>query len=177
MRCLSLLEQNPLHTAMRNPHDSLPTGPEPAAFQSIAEQRAGSGKFEINVLFTDPEATALSLQYARTLATGLNADIRLRAAVVVPWRLPLERPHVSVGFTERVLLGLIGHRDRNTSEITAHLYLCRNRVETFLRVLSANSVVMIGERKRPWPSRNEYLARVLQSRGHRVAFVPLRRIR
>jgi hypothetical protein len=141
----------------------------PSTTQDVAEE--GLGHLEVNVIFTDPAATAVALQYAASLARNLSGSITLRAPLVVPQRLPLEESPVSVRFMERTLADLVCPLQRDAAEINVHLYLCRDRLETLLQVLSLDSLVVIGGRKRWWPTEESRMAKVLRSKGHRVVFV------
>jgi hypothetical protein len=136
----------------------------------IAEEQ-GVGQLEVNVIFTDPVATAAALQYAASLVQDLAGCIRLRAPIVVPLRLPLDESPVSVRFMEQRLSDLVRRLDRDAIEASVHLYLCRDRLETLLQVLSPDSLVVIGGRKRWWPTAESRMAKILRSKGHRVVFV------
>ena len=125
-------------------------------------------RLEVNVIYTSPRATASALQYAESLARGLDASIRLRAAIVVPWQLPLDKPPVSVAFTERLLSGLISRRRGDSAACAVDVYLCRDRCDTLLHVLDPNSPVVIGSGNRWWPGPENRLAKALRSKGYRV---------
>jgi hypothetical protein len=132
------------------------------------------GLLEVNVIFTNPRATAAALKCAESLAQGLQATIRLRAAIVVPWQLPLDEPHVSVAFTERLLSGLISRLDGDSAEGAVDLYVCRDWRETLLQVLHPDSPVVIGRGSRWWPGPENRLAKALRSKGYRVIFADSR---
>jgi hypothetical protein len=134
----------------------------------------GPKRLEVNVIFTDPQATAVALKTAGSLARDLGACIRVRAAIGVPYEFPLDKPQVSVGFIEELLSNLVHRLELDTFEPIVHLYLCRNRSETLLQVLSPNSLVVIGGRKHWWPTAERRMARSLRSKGHRVVFIGLR---
>jgi hypothetical protein len=138
--------------------------------RDVAEEQ-GLGHLEVNVIFTDPAATVVALQYAATLARNLSGSIKLRAPLVVPPRLSLDESPISTRFMERTLADLVCPLRRDASEINVHLYLCRDRFETLLQVLSLDSLVVIGGRKRWWPTEESRMAKALQSKGHRVVFV------
>jgi len=132
------------------------------------------GQLEVNVVFTDLYATTSAFKAATSLALGLDACIRVRAAIAVPFCLPLDRPQVSVPFTEKVLSELVSRAEPNDLDVTVHLYISRDRIGTLLEVLRPNSLVIIAGRKRFWPSPESRFAKRLQSQGHRVLFIPLR---
>jgi hypothetical protein len=64
---------------------------------------------------------------------------------------------------------------QNSLDITPHLYLSRDRIETLLQVLQSNALVILAGRKRPWPTAESRMAKRLQVEGHRVVFLPLRK--
>jgi hypothetical protein len=135
----------------------------------------GPGRLEVNVIFTDPQATVVAFKTAGSLARDLGACIRLRAAIAVPYALPLDKPLVSVPFTERLLSDLVCRLELGTFEPSVHLYLCRDQIETLLQVLRPNSLVVIGGRKHWWPAAERRMAKALRSKGHRVVFIGLKR--
>ena len=133
------------------------------------------GRLEVNVIFTDPQATVVALKTAGSLARHLGACIRLRATIPVPYPLPLDKPPVSIPFIERLLSELVGGLAQDSFEPTVHVYLCRNQIATLFRVLSPNSLVVIGGRRHWWPTAASRMAKALRSKGHRVVFVGLTR--
>ena len=132
-------------------------------------------QLEVNVLFTDARATRTALEAATRLTKELNASIRVRAVMPVPFTLPLDRPQFSIPFLEQALSRLVTPFQQNSLDITAHLYLSRNRIETLLQVLQLNALVILAGRERPWPTAESRMAKRLQVEGHRVAFLPLQK--
>ena len=159
---------------MKSMSDHVPKQQAPALASKDTEP-SSLGTLEVNVIFTDARATGAALRAATRLARDLAASIRLRAAIAVPCLLPLDHPQISIPFTEEVLSGLVSRFAQNSLDITAHLYLSRNRIETFLQILQPNSLVVIAGRKRPWPTAESRIVKRLQSEGHRVVFIPFRR--
>lgn len=143
------------------------------AWQTTA--RSGPLPFEVNVIFTEQKATAAALETAESFAQGLGACVRLRAAIIVPWQLPIDQPPVSVAFFEQLLRGLVDERNTDAVERTIHVYICRDWIKTLLQVLRPNSVVVIGGRKHWWPIAESRIVRALRAKGHRVVLVDFRR--
>jgi len=156
-----------VYSADRNQSAGLPTSETTAG--------TGSEQLEVNVIFTEKQATAAALKSAESLASGLGACIRLRAVIAVPFRSSLDQPPVSVRFMEQLLCNLADHREENGAGRTVHLYVCRDQIETILRVLKPNSLVVIGGRKRWWPTATSRIAGALHAKGHRVVFVDAKR--
>ena len=176
MRCLSpSVHNSQWMSAMKVLLNSAIAKPaRPSAIWDTAEG-LGPKRLEVNVIFTDPQATAAALKTAGSLARDLGACIRVRAAIAVPYALPLDKPPVSVRFTERLLSDLVCRLELDAFEPSVHLYLCRDQVETLLQVLSPNSLVVIGGRKHWWPTAERRVAKALRSKGHRVVFIGLKR--
>jgi hypothetical protein len=131
-----------------------------------AEQR-----LEVFVIFTDTPGTLAALQMADRLAKRLEARLRLLMPYEVPYTLPLTEPTVAVEFLEGQLRTLAC---QIPMEITAHLYLCRDKRRTLRVVLKPRSLIVVGGRKRWWPTPAQRLARALSKDGHHVVFAELR---
>ena len=132
--------------------------------------RAGDGgKLDLKVIFTDLPRTAAALETARAMASGLSARITVLVAQVVPYPLPLGAPPVPVEFTRKLMESVPA--DENT---TVEILLCRDRYESLHNALPADSVVILGARKRHWwPSWERKLARILRHEGRRVLVIAL----
>src|ERR1700737_4982392 len=139
MRCLFLSPQNQQWIGtMTNQYNGLTAA---RWVNSETAEGPGPGHLVVNVIFTDPQGTALALETAGSLASSLGASIQLLAAQAVPYRLPLDEPQVSIRFAERILSELVGGLDQDAFETSARLYLCRNGLETLMQVLQPNSLV------------------------------------
>jgi hypothetical protein len=154
-------------------HQATPNLPGKAVTQEVTP-RFPSGPLEVNVIFTDVQSTAAALNFAQSFARELGARISLRAAVAVPFQLPLDQPHISVAFLQDVMRKLVAQLEKDTFEPTVHLYFCRDRVRALSQVLRPNSVVVIAGRRRWWPTAETRMARALRAEGHRVIFVDSR---
>ena len=133
-------------------------------------QRPGEpreSRLNIVVIFTSSSATIAAVMRAGSLAESLNADITLIVPQVVPFPLPLTSPPVLLDFQESRFREIA---EGIPVEIGVHLYLCRDKLETLKEVLQPRSLVVVGGRKRVWPTREERLARKLRRAGHDVIF-------
>jgi hypothetical protein len=129
-----------------------------------------AGQLEVNVIFTEPEETLAALKTAGELAANLRARIRLVAPQAVPFSFPLTSPPIAVEFTRKLLLELACQGLQGPIEITAHLYLCRDKLDTLAQILRPKSLVVIGG-KHWWRTDAGYFARMLRSVGHHVIVV------
>ena len=121
----------------------------------------------VTVVFTSVEATLVALKEAGALASSLGARITLLVPQVVPYPLPLETPPVLIDFNMKRFRVIASQSPVETS---VQIYLCRDKFETLASVLSPGSVVVLGGRKRWWPTREKSLARKLHAVGHEVVF-------
>ena len=124
-----------------------------------------SPELEVNVVYTRLPGTAQALNAASRLARGLGARVAVHVLQAIPYPLALKSPPVSVQFAEEQLLALAGEQPVETN---IQMYLCRDLTETIRRVLKPDSVVIIGGRKRWWPTPEHRLARTLRRDGHHV---------
>src|SRR5215470_8833975 len=120
-------------------------------------------RLNIAVVFTSAEATLVALREAGTLATSLGARITLVVPQVVPYPLPLESPPVLLDFNERRFREIAA---QSPVETTVQIYLCRDGLATLMNVLTPSSLVVIGGRRRWWPTRERSLVRRLRKAGH-----------
>jgi len=136
-------------------HPALPIGVE-------ADQQ-----LNIAVVFTSVDPTLAALKEAGNLANSLGARITLVVPQVVPFPLPLETPPVLLEFNENRFRVMASESPVETG---VQVYLCRDRFETLAAVLKPGSIVLIGGRKRWWPTKDEALAQQLRRAGYEVLF-------
>jgi hypothetical protein len=124
-----------------------------------------SPELEVNVIYTRLPGTAKTLNAACVLAHGLGARVTVHLAQVIPYPLDLNSPDISISFVEEQLVLLARHQPVETS---FQVYLCRDPADAIHRALKPQSVVVIGTRRRWWPTREESLAKTLGREGHHV---------
>ena len=120
------------------------------------------------VLFTSANRTMKALESARSLANTLCLPIVVLATPVIPYALQLEEPHIPFDFTIRQFSKTAEQFPENIAVVA---YRCRDRLETLKQVLPPDSPVLIGIRKRWWPTGDERLARDLGRAGYSVTVV------
>ncbi len=137
-------------------------------FQPGPDQGSSDIQIVVHVIYTSLAGTLAALEAAETLSRQLRARITLLAALPVSYRLPVTRPSVSLQFLERRLVKLAKSRPVQTS---IQIYVCRDRANCLIQALSAKSLVVLGTRKRWWPTNDALLARRLQGAGHQMVLV------
>ncbi len=143
---------------------------KPKFLTSVDAVESG-GDFAVHVVFTSPASTFAALKTAAGLARSLGAHIRILATQVVPYPTPLEDPPVAAEFTERRLRRLARAAGAGS---TIRVYLCRDPRQTLEAALEPESLLVIGGKKRWWPTAEQRLARWLEAKGHRVIFAARR---
>jgi len=147
------------HESRLTPHRRLPIQAAPVD--------AEEASLHITVVFTSVEATLEALREAGVLADRLGGQIDLVVTQVVPYPLPLSSPPVLLEWSERRFRVMAAD---SPVETKVRIYLCRDRLEALVAKLREHSVVVVGGRKRWWPTAETRLARALRKVGHEVIF-------
>jgi hypothetical protein len=150
---MSLALNRSLNAEIARPETTATEGQEPS--------------LNISVIFTSVSGTISALKRAGTLAESLGARITLLVPQVVPYPLPLTSPPVLLEFQENRFREIAAE---SPVDIRVKLYLCRDGLETLKRALKPRSLIVVGGRKRFWPTREKSLVRKLRRAGHEVIF-------
>ncbi len=133
---------------------------------SPAEEGAHQ-KLNVSVVFTSVKSTLGALKEAGRLASNLRVNIVLVVPQTVPYPLPVEAPPVTVEYSEKRFRVIASESQVETS---VQIYLCRDRFKALTSVLRPGAIVVLGGRKRWWPTKDEILARKLSRAGYEVVF-------
>ena len=136
------------------------------AWPAVVAEPASKSKLEIVVLHTEAAATVSALKMAAELASGL-APVRLLAIQVVPFPLGLDAPPVSVEFLEQRFAQMA--KEAKVT-VAVDIRLARDAGDVMESELGPHCVVVIGGRRRWWPTAAMRLARRLERLGHQVVF-------
>jgi len=148
------------------------TGVEkPIGTDNVEAEAQGIGpepETAVYVIFTSIDWTLKALGKAREIARLVGAPIVVVAVQVVPFPLPLDRPPVPMEFVIRRFEEKADEFPEGT-KISA--YLCRDPIVALKRVLNRNCPVIMGVRKKIWPTRDKRLALKLRRAGYQVIMV------
>jgi hypothetical protein len=137
----------------------------PGVGRSEAPAEQQESGLDVAVVFTSSGATISALDRAGSLAESLGGHITLVVPQIVPYPLPLTSPPVLLDFQEKRFREIAA---KSRAQIDVQLYLCRDALVALKAVLKPHSLVVIGARKRWWPTRETSLARRLRRMGHEV---------
>jgi len=143
-------------------------GLDPAA-QTPQNQMTESlaSSLEVVVAFTDERTSLDALRAAASLAADLDAGVLLVVPQVVSHALPLDEPAVPIHFIEQRIKPLVSNLGVDT---TIDICLCRSKKEGLLHALKPHSLIVVGGRRRWWPTPEKALVRKLRQAGHEVIF-------
>ncbi len=134
--------------------------------EKITTSSSSLGSLPACVLFTNEAETKSAIQFAAELSKSLDANISVLAVYKVDYRLPVDRPSVSVAFfTNKVLTTVM------ESGLSAAVQVClaRTVADACLQLLAPDTVVIIGHQTKPFfRLRQSDLAKELQDNGFRV---------
>ena len=125
-------------------------------------------QLQVNVLYTTPEGTVGALETASRLACDLGSRPKVLRLYAVPFSLPLEKPAVPIGYLEEQIHAL---GDESSIEINARVILCRDPRQSLWELLTPQSLIVMGGRKRWWQTKEQRLVKLLRKDGHEVIFV------
>lgn len=124
-------------------------------------------RMEVNVLFTTHAGTLAALKIGVRLGSDLHTQPRVLLLYEVPYTLPIAKPAVPNGLLEHRIRELARE---SATEITARIILCREARRTLRQILRPHSLVVIGGKRRWWPTKEQRWARLLRREGHEVIF-------
>jgi hypothetical protein len=122
----------------------------------------------VYVVYTAIDETLAALRIAGGFATALSAPLVLVHYRTVPYPLPVDSPAGISPIQSEEFLERLGVE---RLEVQSRVYLCRNDRRAIARGLTSPSLVVVGGRRRWWPTRAERWHRVLEKAGHYVIFV------
>jgi len=122
----------------------------------------------VYVLFTSIESTLEAARIGHDFATAMSVPLTLVHVRPVPYPLAVDAP------TGVSPLETQTFRDRLEAagvKARIRIVLCRDERRALATAVPAHSLVVLGGRKRLWPTRTERFRRVLDAAGHYVVFV------
>ena len=148
---------------------SILTGPgNPIREKADALRISPELQLSVFVIFTSTPQTLKALEKAAAIAKPFGAGIAVLAVQTVPFPLPLDRPPVPFEFIIKRFQEMAGEFPEKTK---VFVYVCRDQMEALKRILPPNSSIVMGLRKRWWPTRDRRLAKKLGRAGHEVTLI------
>jgi hypothetical protein len=152
-------------------HEIIDTAPQPAAsdgFSSTphAPWHAASG--DVYVLFTSIDETLHAVRVARRLARATRGGVTVVHFRPVGFAAPLEEP---AGLSPLETDAFKARLEAEDGDLRIRVCLCRDARQAIQSLIPAQSLVVIGGRRRWWSTPSERWRRTLEARGHAVVFV------
>jgi hypothetical protein len=122
------------------------------------------------VLFTTEEETLAAARVASRLAKAMHVPLSVTDVRTVPYPLSVDAPSESSPvetetFKRRLEMADVDARVR--------VFWCRNRKTVVPMAFRGHSLIVIGGRRRWWPTKAERCRRQLEAAGHFVLFVDI----
>jgi len=122
----------------------------------------------VYVLYTSTEETFMALRVASGFSTALSVPLILVHYRTVPYPLAVDRPTgispvETQAFQERL------HAEQ--LDVACRVYLCRDDRRAIAAALNTPALVIVGGRRRWWPTKAQSCQRALEAAGHYVVFV------
>ncbi len=122
----------------------------------------------VYVVYTSADETLEAARVAGDFAKPLGVPVTLTHFRAVPFAAPLEAPGgISPVQTEGFLNGL----RKVASDVRVQVYHCRDVERAMQTAFGRPRLIVMGGRRRWWPTRPERWRRALEAQGHLVVFV------
>ncbi|MBI4165503.1 MAG: hypothetical protein HY508_07195 [Acidobacteria bacterium] len=120
------------------------------------------------VVYTNHAATVGALHWVARLGISLGMRSVVLMFYAVPGALPLDWQSVPKGFLENRIRAL---KEATATEFSVRVYLCRHSRQILRKVLGPDSLVVVGGKRRWWPTDEQRLAEIHKKDGHQVFLV------
>jgi len=124
-----------------------------------------SSPLEVTVVHTDALSTLRAIEKVVHLVAGLAAGIRLLVLQVVPYPLPIEEPDVPLEFTRKLLMEML---PPTSLDVRVDIRVGRDTNVMLESAFAPASLIVVGSRRRWWPTPENRIAKRLQRLGHHV---------
>ncbi|MBZ5516393.1 MAG: hypothetical protein LAN62_16400 [Acidobacteriia bacterium] len=126
---------------------------------------------QVSVLFTGFGETLAALRLVARLGEGLELRPRVLIVCALPVAVELASYLLPPGFLEHQIGALARE---SPLEFSVQICLCRCPSERLYQLLEHLPLIVIGGRKRLWPTKEQRLVRRLETNGHNAIFAELR---
>jgi hypothetical protein len=126
------------------------------------------GTDAVSVVFTSFDATLEAARVGAELARALSVPLQLIHFRTVSPHVPVNEPGGSSPIETETFVARLR---REGISAGLHVYLCRNAARAIVWAFNPHSLVVLGGRRRWWPTRVGRLRRALEAAGHFVVFV------
>jgi hypothetical protein len=123
---------------------------------------------DVYVVFTTIDQTLRAVRVARRLADAMGSGVTVVHFQSVDFGAPLEDP---VGISPVETDDFTSRLEAEGAPIRVRVWVCRDARRAISLALGAHALVVVGGRRRWWPTRSGRWQRRLEAQGHFVVFV------
>jgi len=128
----------------------------------------GRAPQQVYVLYTDVEETLCAVRVADQLASAIGGGVTVIHFRMFGFAEPLDHP---AGLSPVETDAFKARLAAVDCDARVRVCLCRNAREALRSVLDRHSLVVIGGRRRWWPTPSNHWRRMLEAEGYVVVFV------
>jgi len=125
----------------------------------------------VSVLFTTEEETLAAARVAAVLARAMAVPMTIVHCRAVPYPLSVDAP---VGVSPAESDAFIRRLQSEGVDARVRVFLCRDRENVAPKAFRRHSLIVVGGRRRWWPTASERWRRRLEAAGHFVLFTDVR---
>jgi len=141
---------------------------ERADLRPPRHEPCGVGSGEVYVLFTSIDETLRAVRVARRLARAMHSHVTIVHFRPIGFAAPLEAaPGLSPVETDAFRARL----EAEDCDARIRVCVCRDARQAIPSVLQEHSLIVIGGRRRWWPTPSDRWRRTLEEQGYLVVFV------
>ena len=123
---------------------------------------------QVYVLFTSPEETLVAVRVAKRLASAVGGGVTVIHFRSIGFGAPLEHP---AGLSPAETDAFRARLAAEDCDAGVRVWLCRDARQAIRSVIDERSLVVIGGRRRWWPTPSNRWRRMLEEDGYPVVFV------
>lgn len=128
----------------------------------------GDSGLDAHVIYTRHAATLSALSWVSRLGCKLGVRPAVLMFYVLPISLPLAWRFVPKGFLEGRVRAL---KESAFVDFSIRIYLCRSSRQSLRQILKPGSLVVVGGKRRWWPTDEQRLVARLRKEGHQAFLV------
>jgi|BarGraNGADG00312_2_1021985.scaffolds.fasta_scaffold28195_3 hypothetical protein len=146
----------------------IPKAHERAGFSACPSEQTGIGLGDVYVIFTSIDETLRAVRVARRLARAMRSGVTIVHFRPIGFGAPLEEP---AGLSPVETDAFKARLEAEDCDARIRVCVCRDARQAIPSVLQEHSLIVIGGRRRWWPTPSDRWRRTLEGQGYLVVLV------